>query len=101
MIGCISPVRLKPRWDVKFILIVTMGASLRPKGGAFPRPVRVGATAALGVTGLSGNLELGPGERWLFARVLAHQENQAQLNLHQLGFRSFRSRPSMWYNFRV
>ena len=35
------------------------------------------------------SLELGPGERWFVARVLAHQENRAQLNLHRLGFRSF------------
>ena len=35
------------------------------------------------------NLELGPGERWFVARVLTHQENRAQLNLHRLGFRNF------------
>ena len=35
------------------------------------------------------SLELGPGERWFVARVLAHQENRAQFNLHRLGFRSF------------
>jgi transcription antitermination factor NusG len=39
--------------------------------------------------GLSSNLQLGPGERWFVARVLTHQENRAQLNLHRLGFRSF------------
>ena len=38
---------------------------------------------------MSHNLELGPGERWFVARVLAHQENRAQFNLHRLGFRSF------------
>ena len=38
------------------------------------------------------SLELGPGERWFVARVLAHQENRAQLNLHRLGFRSFMPR---------
>ena len=38
---------------------------------------------------LSSSLELGPGERWFVARVLAHQENRAQFNLHRLGFRSF------------
>ena len=35
------------------------------------------------------SLELGPGERWFVVRVLAHQENRAQLNLDRLGFRSF------------
>ncbi len=39
--------------------------------------------------GLSSSQELGPGERWFVARVLAHQENRAQFNLHRLGFRSF------------
>jgi transcription antitermination factor NusG len=39
--------------------------------------------------GLFGHLELQPGERWFVARVLAHQENRAQFNLHRLGFRSF------------
>jgi transcription antitermination factor NusG len=39
--------------------------------------------------GFSRSLGLGPGERWFVARVLAHQENRAQLNLHRLGFRSF------------
>ena len=43
----------------------------------------------LGGKGLSSNLELGPGERWFVARVLAHQENRAQFNLDRLGFRSF------------
>jgi transcription antitermination factor NusG len=38
---------------------------------------------------LSSSLELAPGERWFVARVLSHQENRAQLNLHRLGFRSF------------
>ena len=38
---------------------------------------------------MSYSLELGPGERWFVARVLAHQENRAQFNLHRLGFRSF------------
>ena len=38
---------------------------------------------------LSSSLELGPGERWFVARVLAHQENRAQFNLDRLGFRSF------------
>ena len=42
-----------------------------------------------GGEGLSSSLELGPGERWFVARVLAHQESRAQLNLHRLGFRSF------------
>ena len=43
----------------------------------------------MGGEGLSSSLELGPGERWFVARVLTHQENRAQLNLHRLGFRSF------------
>jgi transcription antitermination factor NusG len=38
---------------------------------------------------LTNSFELGPGERWFVARVLAHQENRAQFNLHRLGFRSF------------
>ena len=38
---------------------------------------------------MSYSLELGSGERWFVARVLTHQENRAQLNLHRLGFRSF------------
>jgi transcription antitermination factor NusG len=38
---------------------------------------------------LSYSLELGLGERWFVARVLPHQENRAQFNLHRLGFRSF------------
>ena len=38
---------------------------------------------------MSYSLELGPGERWFVARVLLHQENRAQHNLHRLGFRSF------------
>ena len=38
---------------------------------------------------MSSSLELGPGERWFVARVLAHQENRAQFNLHRLEFRSF------------
>jgi transcription antitermination factor NusG len=38
---------------------------------------------------LSNSLELGPGERWFVARVLTHQENRAQFNLHRLGFRNF------------
>jgi transcription antitermination factor NusG len=38
---------------------------------------------------LSYSLELGPGERWFVARVLAHQENRAQFNLYRLGFRNF------------
>ena len=45
--------------------------------------------ASLGAKVLSDSLELGPGERWFVARVLTHQENRAQFNLHQLGFRSF------------
>lgn len=43
----------------------------------------------MGDEGLSNSLELGPGERWFVARVLVHQENRAQFNLHRLGFRSF------------
>jgi transcription antitermination factor NusG len=39
--------------------------------------------------GFSHSVELGAGERWFVARVLAHQENRAQLNLHRSGFRSF------------
>jgi transcription antitermination factor NusG len=72
-----------------------MGASLRPKGAAFPKgkPVRVREEARRrelwGGEGLSSSLELGPGERWFVARVLTHQENRAQFNLHRLGFRSF------------
>jgi transcription antitermination factor NusG len=42
-----------------------------------------------GGEGLLYSLELGPGERWFVARVLAHQENRAQFNLHRLGFRNF------------
>lgn len=38
------------------------------------------------------SLELKPGERWFVARVLLHQENRAQFNLHRLGFRSFAPR---------
>ena len=38
---------------------------------------------------MSYSLELGSGERWFVARVLAHQENRAQFNLQRLGFRSF------------
>jgi transcription antitermination factor NusG len=45
--------------------------------------------ASLGAKVLSDSLELGPGERWFVARVLTHQENRAQFNLHRLGFRSF------------
>ena len=61
---------------------------------AFPKDkpvlVRVEATReTLGGEGLSYNLELGLGERWFVARVLPHQENRAQFNLHQLGFRNF------------
>ena len=71
-----------------------MGASLRPKGVAFPKDkpalVREEATRSeLRGVSLSSSLELGPGERWFVARVLAHQENRAQFNLHRLGFRSF------------
>jgi transcription antitermination factor NusG len=44
---------------------------------------------SLGGESLSYSLKLGPGERWFVARVLAHQENRAQFNLHRLGFRSF------------
>ena len=43
----------------------------------------------MGDEGLSNSLELGAGERWFVARVLTHQENRAQFNLHRLGFRSF------------
>ncbi len=43
----------------------------------------------LGGEDLSYSLELGSGERWFVARVLHHQENRAQFNLDQLGFRSF------------
>jgi transcription antitermination factor NusG len=46
----------------------------------------------LGGECLSQSLELGPEERWFVARVLAHQETRAQLNLHRLGFRSFMPR---------
>jgi transcription antitermination factor NusG len=72
-----------------------MGASLRPKGAAFPKgkPVRVRekkrGDGSSGEAKLSDSLELGPGERWFVARVLAHQENRAQFNLHRLGFRNF------------
>jgi transcription antitermination factor NusG len=72
-----------------------MGESLRPKGGSFPVGksllVRRGARRrrVLEDETLSYSLELGPGERWFVARVLAHQENRAQLNLHRLGFRNF------------
>ena len=43
----------------------------------------------MGAEDLSSGLELGSGERWFVARVLAHQENRAQFNLYRLGFRSF------------
>jgi transcription antitermination factor NusG len=43
----------------------------------------------LGAWVLSYSLQLGLAERWFVARVLAHQENRAQFNLHRLGFRSF------------
>jgi transcription antitermination factor NusG len=43
----------------------------------------------LGGEDLSYSLELESGERWFVARVLPHQENRAQFNLDQLGFRSF------------
>jgi transcription antitermination factor NusG len=61
---------------------------------AFPKdkPVRVREEATRGELGersLSYSLELRPGERWFVARVLPHQENRAQFNLHRLGFRSF------------
>jgi transcription antitermination factor NusG len=39
--------------------------------------------------GLPHSLELGSGERWFVARVLPHQDNRAQFNLHELGFRRF------------
>jgi transcription antitermination factor NusG len=47
--------------------------------------------ASLGELGGRGSygLQLEPGERWFVARVLTHQENRAQLNLHRLGFRNF------------
>ena len=64
-----------------------MGASLRPKGVAVPEKKR--RDASFGGVNLSSSLELGPAERWFVARVLAHQENRAQFNLHRLGFRSF------------
>ena len=66
------------------------GRVASPKGAAFPgdKPVRVG-DGSLGGEDLFSNLELAPGERWFVARVLAHQENRAQFNLHRLGFRSF------------
>ena len=38
---------------------------------------------------LSESLNLERGERWFAARVLAHQETTAQINLHRQGFRSF------------
>jgi transcription antitermination factor NusG len=71
-----------------------MGASLRPMGAAFPKdkPALVREEATRGElrgVSLSSSLGLGPGERWFVARVLAHQENRAQFNLHRLGFRSF------------
>jgi transcription antitermination factor NusG len=47
------------------------------------------ATEKLVGEGLPYSLELRAGERWFVARVLPHQEIRAQLNLHQLGFRSF------------
>ena len=61
---------------------------------AFPkdRAARVRAEATRGELGgedLSYSLDLGPGERWFVARVLPHQENRAQFNLHRLGFRCF------------
>ena len=72
-----------------------MGASLRPKGVAFPKDSpqeKKRDEASLAGECLSQSLELGPEERWFVARVLAHQENRAQLNLHRLGFRSFMPR---------
>ena len=61
---------------------------------AFPKDKAVWAReeatrGELGGEGLSYSLELRPGERWFVARVLPHQENRAQFNLHRLGFRSF------------
>ena len=47
------------------------------------------ARGELGGEVLFDSLELRPGERWFVARVLPHQENRAQFNLHRLGFRSF------------
>jgi len=69
-------------------------ASLHPKCGSFPEVISsLDKTASyareVGGGRMSEVLELGPGERWFVARVFAHQENRAQLNLHRLGFRSF------------
>ena len=92
MIGCISLVRLVVS---KFIRIIHHGRVASPKSAAFPKgkPVRVRekkrGDGNSGEAKLSDSLELGPGERWFVARVLAHQENWAQFNLHRLGFRNF------------
>jgi transcription antitermination factor NusG len=61
---------------------------------AFPKDkpvlVRVEPTQeTLEGEGMSYSLQLAPAERWFVARVLPHQENRAQFNLHRLGFRSF------------
>jgi hypothetical protein len=70
-------------------------ASLHPNGGSLSKgQARQGVIEEeiqeeLGGEDLSYSLELGSGERWFVARVLSHQENRAQFNLDQLGFRSF------------
>jgi transcription antitermination factor NusG len=80
----------------KFIRVVSSWARrFAQRAVAFPEDksllVREGARRRRAWEGetLSDSLELGPGERWFVARVLAHQENRAQFNLHRLGFRSF------------
>jgi len=49
----------------------------------------IATRGTVGGEDLSYNLELGLRERWFAARVLAHQENRAQFNLHRLSFRTF------------
>ena len=65
-------------------------ASLQPKVMVFPKyspPSK--KEVSEGGEAVSNSLELEQGERWFVARVLPHQENRAQFNLHRLGFRSF------------
>lgn len=50
-------------------------------------PLDKSASAQFG--SFAGRLVLERGERWFVARVHAHRESSAQLNLDRLGFRSF------------
>ena len=80
MIGCISLVRCTMVVS-KFIRSISSWARRFAQ--------RPGRRREVGGEDMTYSLELGPGERWFVARVLAHQENRAQFNLHRLGFRSF------------